>query len=176
MPIRGEAMSPSNWKPRSQLLLIWLVTLAFIFGRTVLSAQPGAQPQSYSENSSDGLGNTVAVESPEMVYIAPTQSTKLKTYVFDAFGPYALASGAEARAMVIREYLVENFGFDDSQLKTLGLGKQAASDINAEWGSVQIVVFPAGTEVPGATGAKGSTSITDAALPIPVRASATQKP
>ena len=26
----------------------------------------------------------------------------------------------EARAMVIREYLVENFGFDDSQLKTLG--------------------------------------------------------
>ena len=29
----------------------------------------------------------------------------------------------EARAMVIREYLVENFGFDDSQLKTLGMGK-----------------------------------------------------
>ena len=27
----------------------------------------------------------------------------------------------EARAMVIREYLVENFGFDDGQLKTLGL-------------------------------------------------------
>jgi hypothetical protein len=89
-------MSPSNWKPRSQLLLIWLVTRAFIFGRTVLSAQPRAQPQSYSENSSDGSGNTVAVESPEMVYIAPTQSTKLKTYVFDAFGPYALASGTEA--------------------------------------------------------------------------------
>ena len=30
----------------------------------------------------------------------------------------------EARAMVVREYLVENFGFDDSQLKTLGMGKQ----------------------------------------------------
>lgn len=74
----------------------------------------------------------------------------------------------EARAMVIREYLVENFGFDDSQLKTLGLGKQAATDINVEWGSVQIVVFPAGTEVPGAIGAKGSTSTTDDALPIPV--------
>ena len=25
--------------------------------------------------------------------------------------------------MVIREYLVENFGFDDSQLKTLGNGQ-----------------------------------------------------
>ena len=32
----------------------------------------------------------------------------------------------QARAMVVREYLVENFGFDDSQLKTLGLGKQQA--------------------------------------------------
>ena len=29
----------------------------------------------------------------------------------------------QARAMVVREYLVENFGFDDSQLKTLGMGK-----------------------------------------------------
>ena len=82
----------------------------------------------------------------------------------------------EARAMVIREYLVENFGFDDSQLKTLGLGKQAASDINAEWGSVQIVIFPAGTEIPGATAAKGSASTTDAALPISVTALVTQKP
>jgi hypothetical protein len=94
MPIRGEAMRPSNWKPRSQLLLTWLVTLAFILGMNALSAQPRALSQSYSEDSSDGLGNTVTVESPDMVYIPPTQSTKLKTYVFDAFGPYALVSGA----------------------------------------------------------------------------------
>jgi phospholipid/cholesterol/gamma-HCH transport system substrate-binding protein len=30
----------------------------------------------------------------------------------------------EARAMVIREYLVDHFGFNDAQFKTLGLGKQ----------------------------------------------------
>ena len=35
----------------------------------------------------------------------------------------------EARAMVVREYLVENFGFDDSQLKTLGMGKQAGCEL-----------------------------------------------
>ena len=35
----------------------------------------------------------------------------------------------EARAMVIREYLVENFGFDDGQLKTLGLGKQTGENL-----------------------------------------------
>lgn len=87
-------MRPSNWRPNSQLLLTWLATLAFIFGMTSLAAQPRALSQSYSEDSSEGLGNTVAVESPEMLYIPPTQSTKLKTYVFDAFGPYALVSGA----------------------------------------------------------------------------------
>ena len=54
----------------------------------------------------------------------------------------------DARAMVVREYLVDNFGFDDSHLKTLGLGKQAGASQEADWGSIQILVFPAGTEMP----------------------------
>jgi phospholipid/cholesterol/gamma-HCH transport system substrate-binding protein len=54
----------------------------------------------------------------------------------------------EARAMVVREYLVENFGFDDSQLKTLGMGKQTGANLDADWGSIQILIFPAGTEIP----------------------------
>jgi hypothetical protein len=40
----------------------------------------------------------------------------------------------EARAMVVREYLVENFGFDDSQLKILGMGKQTGGNPDAGWG------------------------------------------
>ena len=58
----------------------------------------------------------------------------------------------EARAMVIREYLVEKFAFDDRQLKTLGLGKQTESSSkpneNADWGSIQILIFPTGTVMP----------------------------
>ena len=54
----------------------------------------------------------------------------------------------QARAMVVREYLVEHYGFDDSQLKTLGLGKQAGSSLDADWGSIQILIYPAGTEIP----------------------------
>ena len=54
----------------------------------------------------------------------------------------------EARATVVREYLVENFGFDDSQLKTLGMGKQTDANSDAGWGRVQILIYPAGTEVP----------------------------
>jgi phospholipid/cholesterol/gamma-HCH transport system substrate-binding protein len=54
----------------------------------------------------------------------------------------------EARAMVVREYLVEKFGFDDSQLKTLGMGKQTDTNSDAGWGSVQIFIYPTGTEIP----------------------------
>jgi phospholipid/cholesterol/gamma-HCH transport system substrate-binding protein len=54
----------------------------------------------------------------------------------------------DARAMVIRAYLVENFGFDDSQLKTLGMGKQTDAKGDAEGGAIQILVYPAGVEIP----------------------------
>jgi phospholipid/cholesterol/gamma-HCH transport system substrate-binding protein len=54
----------------------------------------------------------------------------------------------QARAMVVRQYLVENFGFDDSQLRTLGMGKQAKANSDPGWGSVQIVIYPNGTEIP----------------------------
>jgi len=58
----------------------------------------------------------------------------------------------EARALVIRRYLVEHFGFDDMQLKTLGQGKQAASStgVDGDWGSIQILIFPEGTSIPAA--------------------------
>lgn len=54
----------------------------------------------------------------------------------------------QARAMLIREYLVQHYGFDDSKFKTLGLGKQPASTSEAEWGTIQLLVFPAGCEMP----------------------------
>jgi phospholipid/cholesterol/gamma-HCH transport system substrate-binding protein len=83
----------------------------------------------------------------------------------------------EARAMVVREYLVENFGFDDSQLKTLGLGKQAGTNLDADWGSIQILIFPAGTEIPADKPASGGdASITEAGRPAQVTAATTQKP
>ena len=83
----------------------------------------------------------------------------------------------EARAMVVRDYLVENYGFDDSQLKTLGLGKQAGSNLDTDWGSIQILIFPAGTEMPAdkLPPASGS-SISDAARPVQVTAAATHQP
>jgi len=82
-----------------------------------------------------------------------------------------------ARAMVVRQYLVDNFGFDDGQLKTLGVGKQAGSAADGDWGSVKILVFPQGAEMPAdkPTPPKGS-SISDAAQPAKATTTATQKP
>jgi phospholipid/cholesterol/gamma-HCH transport system substrate-binding protein len=70
----------------------------------------------------------------------------------------------EARSAVVREYLVENFGFDDSQLKTLGEGKQADQGSEDNWGTIQIMIYPAGTQMPpdkkSAAGAQASAGTT----------------
>jgi phospholipid/cholesterol/gamma-HCH transport system substrate-binding protein len=83
----------------------------------------------------------------------------------------------EARAMVIREYLVENFGFDDSQLKTLGMGKQAGASLEADWGAIQILIYPAGTAIPEDKPAPlSSSSATGAHRPGQITAAVGQDP
>jgi phospholipid/cholesterol/gamma-HCH transport system substrate-binding protein len=83
----------------------------------------------------------------------------------------------QARAMVVREYLVEHFGFDDSQLKTLGLGKQTGSNLDADWGSIQILIFPTGTEIPAEKlPPASSSSETEPGQPVPATAPATHQP
>jgi outer membrane protein OmpA-like peptidoglycan-associated protein len=83
----------------------------------------------------------------------------------------------EARAAVVREYLVENFGFDDSQLKTLGMGKQPDTSSGANWGTVQILIYPTGTDVPPNKQAQaGIASKTSSDQPGQSSAGATSKP
>src|ERR1700678_2585030 len=73
----------------------------------------------------------------------------------------------QARAAVIRAYLVGNYGFDDSQLRILGMGKKVSAAADAAsitataapaptkaaaavsaWGEIQIIIYPPGTELP----------------------------
>src|ERR1039457_4915103 len=81
----------------------------------------------------------------------------------------------EARAAVIRKYLVENFGFDDSQLKTLGMGKQQGTNAEADWGSIQLLIFPAGTEIPADT-PEASSPAKNVDRPVQGTAATSQKP
>jgi phospholipid/cholesterol/gamma-HCH transport system substrate-binding protein len=82
----------------------------------------------------------------------------------------------EARAMVVREYLVENFGFDDSQVKTLGMGKQTDTKPDADWGKIQILIYPTGTEIPPDKQTQsGALSKTTSGQPDQASATATPK-
>ena len=60
---------------------------------------------------------------------------------------------SQARAMVVRDYLVANFAFDDAQLKTLGLGKGKNPTTDSSWGTVEIIIYPADTDAATQTSA-----------------------
>src|SRR5712692_617315 len=49
----------------------------------------------------------------------------------------------QARTMVVRDYLVQNFKLDDTRLKTIGLGKAREA---ADSGKLEIIVYPAGSK------------------------------
>jgi phospholipid/cholesterol/gamma-HCH transport system substrate-binding protein len=55
---------------------------------------------------------------------------------------------AQGRAMVVRDYIVQHYGFDDTKLKTFPVGKQADENSKADWGEIKVLVYPAGTPVP----------------------------
>jgi phospholipid/cholesterol/gamma-HCH transport system substrate-binding protein len=80
----------------------------------------------------------------------------------------------EARAMVVREYLVENFGFDDSLLKTLGEGKQSGDQ--GEWGTIKILIFPPGTPVPASAPGSGVSQSTTISTATPDKTGGTDTP
>ncbi len=83
----------------------------------------------------------------------------------------------EGRAMVVREYLVETYGFDDSHLRTLGMGKQAESNSDIGWGSVQVIFYPSGAVIPPTKQSQADTSSrTIPELPTVSSATSTPKP
>ena len=99
-----------------------------------------------------------------------------------AFAVVVVSAGAEgdaqkqlvltqARAMVVREYLIEHFGFDDTQLRTLGMGKQTDAKPDVGWGTVQIFIYQVGSEIPPnkqpAVNVSPETTSTQAIQPAP---------
>jgi outer membrane protein OmpA-like peptidoglycan-associated protein len=60
----------------------------------------------------------------------------------------------EARNMVVRNYLVDNFRLDDTRIKTLGLGK--SQDPNVGDGKVEILVYPNAAKTPAVRSSSAS--------------------
>jgi phospholipid/cholesterol/gamma-HCH transport system substrate-binding protein len=57
---------------------------------------------------------------------------------------------AQGRALVVHDYIVQHFSFDDTKLKTVALGKQAGEKSKSDWGLVHILIYPEGTAMPAA--------------------------
>ena len=77
------------------LLLVWVD----------LAAQP-TLAKAQSRADSGGSSGTVASTPPaqlEVTYMRPTKATKLRNYLFDAFGPYPIA-GAAPGGICCREH------------------------------------------------------------------------
>jgi outer membrane protein OmpA-like peptidoglycan-associated protein len=51
----------------------------------------------------------------------------------------------QARAMVVRDYLVKTFKMDDTRVKTMGLGKR--EETANDGGTVEISIYPPGSAV-----------------------------
>jgi outer membrane protein OmpA-like peptidoglycan-associated protein len=51
----------------------------------------------------------------------------------------------QARTMVVREYLVQNFKLNDTHLVTIGMGESNAS---GDSGKIEIIIYPAGKGAP----------------------------
>jgi hypothetical protein len=50
----------------------------------------------------------------------------------------------QARTMVVREYLVQNFKLNDTHLVTIGMGE---SNESGDSGRIEILIYPVGTVV-----------------------------
>jgi len=82
---------------------------------------------------------------------------------------------AEGRALVVRNYIVQHFGFDDTHLKTVSVGKQTNESSKDDWGLVKVLVYPTGTEMPADKNpqpASNSNSSSDAQTVEPAKPSA----
>lgn len=73
-------------------------TMLLLVAVPVLSLLAKAQTLT---DSGDSAGAVVSATSapPDLIYSRPTQRTKLRNYVFDAFGPYPFAGAALAAAI-----------------------------------------------------------------------------
>jgi phospholipid/cholesterol/gamma-HCH transport system substrate-binding protein len=81
---------------------------------------------------------------------------------------------AQGRALVLHDYIVQHYGFDDTKLKTIALGKQSGEQSKSDWGLIKITIYPTGTAMPADKNAE-QTATPAAAAAQPASAPAPQQ-
>ena len=90
--LTGPELAYENLPKRMRRLALYL--LAFT-GLAALPLPARAQSLADSENSL-GIGIGTTSTQPDLTYARPTQATKLRSYLFDAFGPYPIVGAGLA--------------------------------------------------------------------------------
>jgi phospholipid/cholesterol/gamma-HCH transport system substrate-binding protein len=113
-----------------------------------LPQQPYIKKFAYDAKQIFAKPDTAKLKSPKRLDNAGQflQQNKFGTAVVVAYtGPKGDSEKdqtlAEARAMVVRDYLVKNFAMDDTRLKTMALGKSAQYE-TAKDGRVEVLIYP----------------------------------
>lgn len=101
------------------ILSVVLLCVAPVVGM----AQPVAKLQPLDLGDSSGTAASRIVTQPDLPYTPPTQTTKLRNYLFDAFGPYPIV-GATLTAGISQV----SKGIPEWKQGTEGYGKRFASD------------------------------------------------
>jgi len=76
-----------------------MILLSVIADLSAVPALARAQALADSGDSSSGtvdLSASTANPSPDLTYLRPTETTKLRNYSFEAFGPYPIVGAAIA--------------------------------------------------------------------------------
>jgi len=74
---------------------------------------------------------------------------------------------AQGRALVVRDYIIQHYGFDDTKLKTIAIGKQSGEPSKDDWGLIKVLIYPAGTPMPADKPADSTAGTTPAAVAQP---------
>lgn len=73
-------------------VVLLLMSIASLTALPLAKAQTLVDP----EDSSTTVAGSASATLPDLTYTRPTQKTKLRNYVFDAFGPYPIVGAAFA--------------------------------------------------------------------------------
>jgi phospholipid/cholesterol/gamma-HCH transport system substrate-binding protein len=116
---------------------------------TKLPAEPGMKTFTYEGKRIFDKPDAAKLQNEKVLNEAGTylEQTKFGLVVISSTGSMKGDSEkervlTEARAMVVRNYLVKNFKLDDTRVKTIGLGK---AETAKEEQKVEILVYPVGT-------------------------------
>ena len=111
---------------RMRRLIFWLLVVVDFAALSVLAKAQALIDTADSSSSPVNLSVSTPNPLPDLTYIRPTETTKLRNYVFDAFGPYPIV-GAGSRLRSARRIIPRRHGSKALRVTANDSGPTSAS-------------------------------------------------